>query len=107
MPSKLDIIEMAFRRLGIKAEDESLTADQRAYAEQVIDALHAEISSTAALPFWPDEIPNVAAIPFANLLAAEIGPSYMVATEPRSTAFVRLIAAIRSDDRGDATAEYF
>lgn len=105
MPTRADIVEMAFRRLGLKAEDQEITADQFAYASGVLDALHAEVSETAPVPFWPDGVTDTAALGMASLLAAELGPSYMVPSEPRGRAMARLLAAIRSDTREDQNAE--
>lgn len=99
--STLAVIEQAFRRLGIKSEDEALTADQRAYADATLDALHAELSQAAPMPFWPTEIPQALVIPLANLLAVEIGPSYGVAVEPRGRPLARVMAVIRPDDRSE------
>ena len=99
MKTNLDVIEQAFRRLGIKAEDESLSADQRAYGETTLDALAIEIAEEAPVSWFPDNIPNKVFIPLANLLAAEIGPGYSVPAEPRSRAMIRLLAVIRPDDR--------
>ena len=99
MKTNLQVIEQAFRRLGIKAEDESLTADQRAYAEATIDALAVEIAQEARVTWFPDNIPDHVFIPLANVLAAEIGPSYSVPSEPRARAMMRLFAVIRPDDR--------
>ena len=99
--STLAVIEQAFRRLGIKSEDEALTADQRAYAEATLDALHAELSQAAPMTFWPSAIPQSLVIPLANLLAVEIGPSYGVAVEPRGRPLARVMAVIRPDDRSE------
>jgi hypothetical protein len=111
MRTSLDVIEQAFRRLGIRAEDEALTADQRAYAETTLDALQSEISQEAPIDWLPDSIPPEAFIPLSNLLAAEIGPSYSVPSEPRGRAIMRLFAVIRPDDRDadliNAAPEYF
>lgn len=99
----LAVIEQAFRRLGIKAEDEALTADQRAYADATLTALHAELSKVAPMTFWPSDIPQELVIPLANLLAVEIGPSYGVAVEPRGRPLARVMAVIRPDDRDEWT----
>jgi hypothetical protein len=101
MRTSLEVIEQAFRRLGIKAEDEALTADQRAYAEATLEALANEIQEEAPNVWFPDRIPDRVFIPLANLVAAEIGPSYSVPSEPRSVAFIRLMAVTRPDDRRD------
>lgn len=99
MKTSLDVIDQAYRRLGIKAEDEQLTADQRAYAGTTMDGLHAELSTILPLPWWPDMIPDAVFLPLANLLAVELAPAYEIATEPRGRAFARLMAVLRPDDR--------
>lgn len=111
--TKLDVIEQAFRRLGIKAADEALTADQEAYASSTLDALYFEIRQHAPINWWPDEVPDEVFIPLANLLAAEIGPAYEVATEARSAPYLRLMAVMRTNDVQEidgelnSAAEYF
>ena len=99
MKTNLDVIEQAFRRLGIRAEDEALSADQRAYAETTLETLTAEVAEEAPVEWVSDSIPDKVFIPLANLLAAEIGPSYSVPAEPRGRALIRLMAVIRPDDR--------
>lgn len=105
MKTRADVIEQAFRRLGLKAADEALTADMAAYGGDMLDALHAELVEHAPMPWWPTQIPDQVFIPLANLLATEIGPAYMVAVEPRARSMIRLMAVLRPDDRKDATAE--
>jgi len=107
MKTSLDVIEQAFRRLGIKAEDEALTADQMAYANQTLQALMVELRDHMPLDGWPDAIPERAFIPFSNMLAAELGPSYSVPSEPRAMAYVRLMAVMRPDDREKSQAVYY
>ena len=102
MKTRLDVVEFAFRRLGIKAEDESLSADQLAYAGSVLDGIHSELTRRGHLPWWPDQIEDGVAVALGNMLAAEIGPSYSVVSEPRAAAFARLMASMRQDNRADA-----
>lgn len=105
MKTRLDVVELAFRRLGIKAEDEGLTADQISYASDMLDMLHAELAADALMSWWPDQIEDQVAIALGNLLAVEIGPSYSVATEPRGRAFARVMAAMRRDNRTEIATE--
>lgn len=112
MKTRQDVIEFAFRRLGIKSEDEGLSADQQAYASDVLDGLHAEMSIRAPMTWWPDQIDDAVAVALGNLLAAEIGPSYATDGGNRATAYARVMAAIlpdnrRDEDRPDGTAAYF
>lgn len=99
MKTNQDVIEAAFRRLGIKAEGEGLSADQNAYAEQVLESLHHELSIEAPQTWFPERIEDAAFVPLSNLLAAEIGPAYGVPVEPRSRPFARLMAVVRPDNR--------
>lgn len=103
MKTNSDVIEQAYRRLGIKAEDEALTADQRAYAEATLEALAAELRESGPVTWFPDRIPQNVFIPLANLLAAEIGPAFSVPVEPRGRAYMRLMAVMRPDDRDPET----
>jgi hypothetical protein len=107
MKTSLDVIEQAFRRLGIKAEDEALTADQMAYANQTLEALMVELREHMPLDGWPDAIPDRAFVPLSNMLASEIGPSYSVPSEARTVAYVRLMAVMRPDDREQSEAVYY
>lgn len=112
MKTRRDVVELAFRRLGIKAEGEALSADQAQYAGDVLESLHAELSVHCPVTWWPDQIGDAEAVALANLLATEIGPSYDVPTEPRARAFARLLAVMRPDnrveqDRPDGSAAYF
>jgi len=45
---RLDVINRAMRRIGVKAEDEALTADQFANASEVLDTLLAELAGETA-----------------------------------------------------------
>lgn len=103
MRSNLDIIEHAFRRLGIKAEDEELSADQRAYAGRVLENLTEELSTITNVGWSCDEVPERLSDPLANLLAADIAPSYGVPSQPRGRALLRLLAQMREDDRDPET----
>lgn len=107
MKTRLDVINRAFRRLGIKSEDEALTADQIANGGEVLDALIEEIGALAPVPFTVDAVPHEAFIPLSNLLAVEIGPDYVVATQSRGAALMRVLGVIRPDDRVETEAEYY
>lgn len=114
MATRLDVIERAFRRLGIKAEDEGLTADQLANGGDVLDALYAEASERAlqihgaALTFNLSNVPDKAFLPLANLLCAELAADYMVqAPVSRSGAMLQLLSVMYPDDRTDPVAEYY
>lgn len=107
MKTSRDVIDQAFRRLGVKAEDEALTADQYQYAEQTLEVLMAELREMMPLDGWPDAIPERAFIPFANLLAAELAPAYSVPGESRTVPMLRLMAIMRPDDRDRVEPAYY
>lgn len=102
MATALEICNFAFRRLGIKAEDEDLTADQIAYGGDVLTGLFAEIENEYDVTWALSAVPDVSSVPLANLLAVEIAPAYGApAPEPRSAAWRRFMATVRSDNRDD------
>jgi hypothetical protein len=100
MPTRRDVIDMAYRRLGIKAEDQPLSADQMAFGGSVLDALWEEVRRHAPDVMWPlADVPSQYFLPLAHVLAAELAPSFGVAARPRAVEFTRLLAAIRPDNR--------
>jgi hypothetical protein len=99
MATNLQVIEHAFRRIGVKAEDEQLTADQRAHAESILAGLRAEVEQACGLTWANDAINAAVFIPVGDLLAAELAPAYGVAGEPRSRPYMRLMAIMRADTR--------
>jgi hypothetical protein len=102
MPTRLEVIERAFRIIGVRAEDEGLTADQLANGGDVLDSLFAELGNEATITWTLDTTPTMSFQPLALLLAVEIAGEY-AAPKPttRGMAWRRLMATIRSDDRPD------
>lgn len=114
MATRLDVIERAFFRLGIKADDEALTADQLSNGGDVLDALYAEASERAlqihgtALPFALTNVPAEAFLPLSNLLCAELAADYTVQSPvSRSGAMLQLLSVLYPDNRTDPVAEYY
>jgi hypothetical protein len=97
--TRLDVIEAAFRHLGIKAEDQGLSADEQAWANAALEGIYAELEGETAVPFLLDTVDDAAFPALSRLLATEIGQSYGVPTETRGRAFMRLLAVIRPDNR--------
>lgn len=102
MATRLDVIERAFRIIGVKAEDEGLTADQLANGGDVLDSLFAELGNETTISWTLDTTPTMSFQPLAMLLAVEIAGEYS-APKPttRGLAWRRLMATIRSDNRED------
>jgi len=103
MAARIDIIQMALRRINVVAEDEPATADQEAYVGAVLDSLYAEIA-LESYPLWfLADVPDASVRPLANLLAVEIAPDYAkAAPTSRGQAWRRLMATVRRDNRDEA-----
>lgn len=103
MPTRLEVIERAFRIIGVKAEDEGLTADQLANGGDVLDSLFAELGNEATISWTLDTTPSMSFQPLARYLAVELAPEYPPAVPPttRGMAWRRLMATIRRDERED------
>lgn len=103
--SRLDCIEMAHRRLGVLATDDTATADQERFAGAVLDALFEEVKAMQGLGFtWTTStVPDAAFLPLSYLLAVEIAPHYEIPPRDNRAA---LIARLRTygfpDDREDS-----
>lgn len=99
--TRLKVIEMAHRRLGLLSVDETVTADQDAFAGMTLDALFEELKTVREMAFtWSlGEVPDAAFLPLSYLLATEIAPHYDVASESRARALARLNAYAFPDDR--------
>ena len=48
MPTKRDVVERAFRFLGVVADDEAMTAAQEANGTALLESLYAEMEVEAA-----------------------------------------------------------
>ena len=110
MFTRADVINQAFRRLGIGAEDEAVTGDAFAFASRALDGIAAEIENETGEAVEVDTVAAQSFLPMANLLAVEIAPAYEVAPrDSRGRAWARLLATLRSDDREDVPteAQYF
>lgn len=114
MATRLEIIQLAFRRIGVLAEDEELTSDAALYGGTVLDSLYAEIIEER-YPLWAlEDVPAASVIPLVNLLAVEIAPAYdRPAPDARGRAWRRLMATVRRNnideavDKGNPGAEVF
>jgi len=96
MATRLQVVEAAFRLLGMKAEDQALSADELAYGGDTLDQLLEEAGESVELGFDSSDVPAPVVPAVARLLAAEIAPSYgRHAPVPRPMAFVRLMALVR------------
>lgn len=108
--TRLDVVNQAYRRLGVLAQGDTLPAELFESADATLGALHDELSEIAPMVFDLDNIPDRYLIPLGNLLAVEMGPSFNVATEPRGRPLSRVMAMVRPDDRipdDPVQTEYF
>lgn len=96
------MIERAFRILGIKAEDEALTADQLANGGDVLDSLYAELGNETTISWALSATPDKSFQPLAMLLAVELAGEYgRPRPATRGLAWRRFMATVRSDNRDD------
>jgi hypothetical protein len=104
MPTRNDIIAMAHRLLGVLAVDEVPSADQNAFAVDVLDGIDAELSASQGLviPWDLDSTPNRALLGLSQVLASDLATHYNVSYARRAAGIMRLRAALISDDRDDA-----
>lgn len=114
MKTRLDVINRAFRQIGVKSEDEALTADQIANGGEVLDALFAEVSKRAldthgqGLGFNLSAVPDEAFLPLANLLAVDLAGDYSVAPKmTRGTAMLQFFSVEFPDDRAAADPVFY
>ena len=103
MATRLDIIQLAFRRLGIVADDEAITSDQESYGGTVLDSVYAEIADEC-YPLWSlSDVPAATTHPLSNLLAVELAPAYSrPAPATRGQAWRRVMATVRRNNIDEA-----
>lgn len=101
MPTRADVIAHALRRIGVLAEDETMTADQENYCGTALDALFAEFQAVQGATFaWAlSATPAAALLPLSGILAAEVAEHYGRQFGPRSRYVASLRAYAFSDDR--------
>lgn len=103
--TRIEIVRMALRRLGVLAVDETPDADTFAYADGLLDGMYARLQAEAPVPFSLFDIPDAVAQPLAAWLAAEAGPAYGLQARG---GMLGVLAVIRPDDRRDvAEPEYY
>jgi hypothetical protein len=97
MYSRLDVVDAAFRRIGVRAEDQQLSADQLAFGGRILDAIIDEASAHMPLGIMGDLIPRDVFLPLETLLAVELAPSYAApAPVSRGVAMARLRAILNA-----------
>lgn len=104
-----ELIRLAYNRLSMGVDGVEITAGQYALAETFLDAAMAEITTEAAPYFNADDVPAEARLAVADLIAADIAPSFsMGAPRSRAAAKLAVLAIIRPDDRKEVPpAEYY
>ena len=103
MTTRADIIQLAFRRIQVASEDETITSDQESYGGTVLDSLYAEIAEECHPLWFLTDVPAQTVHPLANLLAVEIAPAYgRSAPETRGQAWRRVMATVRRNNIDEA-----
>lgn len=109
MATERDVIERAFRFLGVVADDEAMTAAQEANGSALLASLYDEIFAESP-PYWTvDDVPAGVATHLAMALAADLAPTYGAAAPmSRGSALLRVYGTIRPDDRASIPGmEYY
>lgn len=109
MASSLDVMNMAFRRVGIVAQDEIPTADEYTAASELLDSIYAEVNRESPLVWTIEDVPNEALLPLAMLLSYDLALAFgRPPVSTRGMAMLRLLSVVRPDDREEiAQAEYY
>lgn len=103
MATRLEIIQLAFRRINVASEDEAITSDQESYGGTILDSLYAEIAEECHPLWFLTDVPAASVHPLANLLAVEIAPAYgRPAPDTRGRAWRRLMATVRRSNIDEA-----
>lgn len=102
MATKRDLIELAYRRCGVVAEDEPMTADQERIGSTILESAFEGLSAEAAVSWDLTDIPTIAVLPLAMVLAHDLALHNSVAPrESRGRAVIRYLGVVRPDDRED------
>lgn len=109
MKTRLDVLTLALRRVGVVAHDEQMTADQEAVARSVYDATLAEIIADLGDYMDGDAVPEKVFVQLANLMSVDLAAYFgLPAPQSRGSAVLRLRAALMPDDRtGLSLPEYY
>lgn len=102
MATRLDIITLALRDIGVVARDEAASADDVSFVGGVLDSVFAEIENEFDVSWTIETVPTVSAWALARLLSVDIAPAFdMAPRETRARAWRRFFATVRSDNRAD------
>lgn len=103
MATKRDLIELAYRRCGVVAEDEPMTADQEQIGGSLLDSAFAALEAEAVSGFVLTDVPAIAVLPLAMVLAYDLAVHNSVPPrESRGRAVIRYLGVVRPDDREDS-----
>lgn len=110
---KADVIRLAFQRLGMGVDGDTVTGQEATIAGAFLDAIFAEVQVMATFAWDLDTVPADCLIALANILAADLAPSYAVSPHySRARSVAQLMSVLRPDDRTedidpDQYAEYY
>jgi len=97
--AKTDLAEKALIYLGVKAAGQSVSADDDALVQTVIDSVYAQARTYGIAPFQLSAIPEWAQWPLMKWVAVESGPAFgkMLPFDIREDAVKTLRAQMQSD----------
>lgn len=103
MATKRDLIELAYRRCGVVAEDEPMTADQERIGSTILESAFAALQAEAAVSWDLGSIEEIAVLPLSMVLAYDLAVHNSVPPrESRGRAVIRYLGVVRPDDREDS-----
>lgn len=96
------LIRLAFQRLGMGVGGQTITAEDAALGKTFLDAVMGELDVSAKVNFDLNDIPSPVRLGLADMVAADLGPSY-AAAPPRSRTAAKMAvnSYIQPDDRTD------
>jgi hypothetical protein len=96
--NSLEIVAMAHRRLGLLSVDETPSADQDAFATEVLIGILGELETVHQISISEDSVPDGLFLPVAYLLACDLAAHY---DEPARDSRAQMIARIRAAELPD------
>lgn len=104
-----ELIRLAFNRIGVGVSGQPITAGQHAEGRTLLQAAIGEVNAEALIDFNLNDIPDRAQLALADMVAADLGPSYSTrGPRSRSSAKLALLSMVRPDDHTEITQpEYY
>lgn len=100
MPTRNDVITLAFQRLGMGVSGDAVEANEAAIAGTILESIYQELGEIAPPTWGLGDLPHEALLPMADYLASELAPVFAMSPPRRpGVAKLRVLALINPDDR--------